>query len=182
VLVASYYGIYGGAVDGDDHFWGSQLGLGHIARVDFVDYHVETFPMAVSGYGMAVDKNGHVWTCSYEVGRFDYATASWQTNTVMGSGGCMPDGNDLIWLASDPMVGVDINTLQVVKTLDVPNYVHGVSIDFDGYVWGPAIYNNEAYRVDPNSGQVDIVTGLNYPYTYSDMTGFGLSQAGAPSG
>jgi hypothetical protein len=26
------------------------------------------------------------------------------------------------------------------------------------------------------------VTGLNYPYTYSDMTGFGLSQVGGPQG
>ena len=31
-------------------------------------------------------------------------------------------------------------------------------------------------------GTVDVVQGLNYPYTYSDMTGFGLSQVGAPSG
>ena len=28
----------------------------------------------------------------------------------------------------------------------------------------------------------DTVTGLNYPYTYSDMTGFALSNAGGPIG
>jgi hypothetical protein len=36
--------------------------------------------------------------------------------------------------------------------------------------------------VDPATGIVDTVTGLNLPYTYSDMTGFGLSQLGGPSG
>jgi hypothetical protein len=39
-----------------------------------------------------------------------------------------------------------------------------------------------AYRVDPVTLQIDTVTALNYPYTYSDMTGFGLSQVGGPSG
>ena len=90
----------------------------------------------------------------------------------------MPDGADLLWLANDPLVAVDIDTLAVAQTIDIPNYVHGVSIDFNGNVWGPAIYNNEAYRVDPQSGQVDTVTGLNFPYTYSDMTGHALSTAG----
>ena len=181
-VVANYYGIYGGAVDSADNFWGSQLSVGHIVRVDRVAFTVQTWAMPVSGYGMAVDRNDRVWTCSSQVGRFDYASQTWQTNTVGGSGGCMPDGQDLLWLANDPMVAVDIDTLAVMQTIDIPNYVHGVSIDFNGNVWGPAIYNNEAYRVDPQSGQVDTITGLNFPYTYSDMTGFGLHQVGAPSG
>ncbi len=181
-VVASYYGIYGGAVDSSDNFWGGQLSIGHIVRVDRVSFTVQTWPMPVSGYGVAVDRNDRVWTCSSQVGRFDYASQTWQTAQAGGSGGCMPDGADLLWLANDPLVAVDINSLAVVQSIDIPNYVHGVSIDFDGNVWGPAIYNNEAYRVDPLSGQVDTVTGLNYPYTYSDMTGFGLHQVGAPSG
>lgn len=94
----------------------------------------------------------------------------------------MPDGADLIWLANDPIVAVDIETMAVVQSIDLPSYVHGVSIDFNGYVWGPAINNNEAYRIDPATGIIDTVGGLNYPYTYSDMTGFGLSQVGGPSG
>ncbi len=181
-VIASYFGIYGAAVNSVNDFWGSQLGIGHIVRVDFASFDVETFPMATSGYGMAVDRNDRVWTCAYEAGRFDYDAGTWQTALVNGGGGCMPDGQDLIWFANDPLVAVDIETLGVVQTIDIPNYVHGVSIDFDGNVWGPAIYNNEAYRVDPATGIVDTVAGLNYPYTYSDMTGFGLSQVGNPSG
>ena len=49
-----------------------------------------------------------VWTCSYEAGRFDYDSGTWQTGVVGGSGGCMPDGQDLIWFANDPLVPVDI--------------------------------------------------------------------------
>jgi streptogramin lyase len=177
-----FYGIYGGAVDSNDNFWGTQLSGGQLVRVDRQNFSVQTWQTPAGGYGMAVDRNDRVWTCSSQVARFDYPTQTWQSAQAGGSGGCMPDGGDLLWLANDPMVAVDINTLAVVQTLDVPSYVHGVSIDFNGYVWGPAISNNEAYRVDPATGQVDTVTGLNYPYTYSDMTGFGLSQVGAPSG
>ncbi|MFO0632107.1 MAG: hypothetical protein U0168_04575 [Nannocystaceae bacterium] len=178
----SYYGIYGGAVDSRDNFWGTQLGGGQLVRVDRPTFAVQTWTTPAGGYGMAVDRNDRVWTCSTMVGRFDYPSQSWQTAQAGGSGGCMPDGANLLWLANNPMVAVDIDTLAVVQTLPVPSYVHGVSIDFNGYVWGPAINNNEAYRVDPATGTVDVVTGLNLPYTYSDMTGFGLSQAVGPSG
>ncbi|HWB81045.1 MAG TPA: hypothetical protein VG755_39045 [Nannocystaceae bacterium] len=177
-----YYGIYGGAVDSGDNFWGLSAHDGKLVRVDRIAFSVQIWNTPAGGYGMAVDRNDRVWTCSAQVGRFDYPSQTWQTGQAGGAGGCMPDGQDLIWLANDPMVGVDIDTLAVVLTLDVPNYVHGVSIDFDGNVWGPAINNNEAYRVNPMTGQVDTITGLNLPYTYSDMTGFGLSQVGGPSG
>jgi hypothetical protein len=178
----NYFGIYGAAVDSGDHFWGLSSHDDKLVRVDRIGFGVQVWDTPAGGYGMAVDRNDKVWTCASQVGRFDYATQTWQTASAGGAGGCMPDGGDLIWLANDPMVAVDIVTLAVVQELDVPHYVHGVSIDFDGHVWGPAIGNDEAYRVDPLTGQVDIVTGLNHPYTYSDMTGFGLSQVGGPSG
>ncbi|MEX1362025.1 MAG: hypothetical protein AB1Z98_02800 [Nannocystaceae bacterium] len=178
----NFYGIYGGAVDAAGNFWGSQLSLGQLVRVRLADFGVSTWGMAASGYGMTVDSQGNVWTCSSTVARFDPVTETWATASVGGSGGCMEDGNGTLWLANDPMVGVDINTMGVVQSIDLPNYVHGISIDFYGYVWGPAIYNDEAYRVDPVTGTIDTITGLNYPYTYSDMTGFALSNAGGPIG
>jgi hypothetical protein len=177
-----FYGIYGAASDAEGNFWGSQLGQGYLVNVDIDDYSVRTWPMPTSGYGMTVDHLGQVWTCSSEVARFDVATQTWQTAAAGGAGGCMEDGQGVLWLANNPMVGVDINTMAVVQSITLPNYVHGISIDFEGYVWGPAIYNNEAYRVDPMTGTIDTVTGLNLPYTYSDMTGFALSNAGTPSG
>ena len=177
-----FYGIYGGASDAEGNFWGSQLGQGHLVNVNIADGSVRTWPMPTSGYGMTVDHLGQVWTCSSQVARFDVGTQTWQTANAGGAGGCMEDGQGVLWLANDPMVGVDINTMAVVQTIDLPSYVHGISIDFYGYVWGPAIYNNEAYRVDPAAGTIDTVTGFNLPYTYSDMTGFALSNAGTPDG
>jgi hypothetical protein len=56
--------------------------------------------------------------------------------------------------------------------------VHGVSIDFYGYVWGVTHSEPYAYRADPLTSTVDTFTGLNGPYTYSDMTGFALKNAG----
>ena len=197
-VIADYYGIYGGAVDAAGNFWGSQLGQGDLVRVNLDDFSYSVYPMATSGYGMTVDSKGYVWTCSYEVGRFDPDTETWQTATPGGSGGCMEDGNGTLWLATAGLVGVDIDTLQVVKNIPLGGgggggidpggqgeggYVHGVSIDFQGYVWGVSM-GNVAYRVDPDTEDYDTVTGLNYPYTYSDMTGFALANAGgwSPAG
>ncbi|MEM6990102.1 MAG: hypothetical protein AAF721_06385 [Myxococcota bacterium] len=172
-----YYGIYGGAVDSAGNFWGSQLGQGDLIKVDLQTQEYNVWPMGSNGYGMTVDSSGYVWVCSYQVGRFDPLTETWDSANVNGGGGCMEDGNGTLWLASQPLVGIDTETMAVVATYNLPDYVHGVSIDFQGYVWGVSM-NTSAYRVDPLTGDFETVNGLNYPYTYSDMTGFALANAG----
>jgi hypothetical protein len=176
-VVPSYFGIYGGAVDADGNFWGSQLGIGDLVRVDRETMEYDVWPMASDGYGMTVGASGYVWTCSWQVGRFDPETETWDTAQVGGQGGCMEDAEGILWMAANPLVGVDVETLEVVYTHNLPEYVHGVSIDFQGYVWGVSM-NTSAYRVDPMTGDFESVTGLNGPYTYSDMTGFALANAG----
>ena len=57
----------------------------------------------------------------------------------------------------------------------MPEYVHGISMDFAGMVWGVALSNGNAYRVDPVAHTFDEVNGLVSPYTYSDMTGTALA-------
>ena len=127
---------------------------------------------------MTVDSDGYVWVCANDVARFDPETETWQQATVGGSGGCMADGEGTLWMASNALVGVDTQTLQVVNTITIPSYAHGVSIDSDGYVWGVTLQEPYAYRADPITGLVQTFTGLNGPYTYSDMTGFALKNAG----
>lgn len=181
---ASYFGIYGAAVDSEGNFWGSQLGQGTLVHVDRQTLAVETWPMITGGYGMSVDQEGYVWTCSSSVARFDPATESWQQMNVGASGGCMPDGGNILWMAGNPLRGVNRQTLAVEYSIPLPTSVHGVSVDFYGYVWGVSMGAN-AYRVDPDTGLFDTVTGLIGPYTYSDMTGFALNNVGgggAPSG
>jgi hypothetical protein len=180
---SGFYGIYGAASDGDGNFWGSQLGIGHLVRVDREDLTYEVWPMPTSGYGMTVDSEGYVWTCSYDAARFDPNSETWQTNQVGGSGGCMADLEGTLWMSgsNNGVVAVDTETLQVVDTVNLPDYVHGVSIDFYGYVWGVSM-NTDAYRIEPETKQIDTYSGLTYPYTYSDMTGFALHNAGSPNG
>ena len=180
---ANYYGIYGAAVDGDGNFWGSQLGQQQIVRVNRSDMTYQLWPMATSGYGMTVDSEGYVWTCSSSVGRFDPQTETWQTANVGGSSGCMADASEdgLLWVANGSgVIGVNRETLQVEKNWNAAGS-YGVSIDFEGYVWTVA-YGNNASKIDPATGQFWTYNGLVGAYTYSDMTGYALTNVGTPSG
>jgi DNA-binding beta-propeller fold protein YncE len=98
----------------------------------------------------------------------------------------MTDGADLIWHSdgSGTLLGFNIDTLNIDQQVQLPEYVHGVSVDFYGYVWGVGFANSNAYRADPATGNVQQYNGLTGAYTYSDMTGFALSSAGggAPPG
>jgi hypothetical protein len=184
-VAANFYGIYGAAVDSEGNFWGSQLSQGSLVHVNRQTLAVETWPMVASGYGMTVDADGYVWTCSSVAARFDPATESWQQVNAGGGGGCSADANGILWMASNPVKGVNNQTLAVEYSLPIPEYVHGVSIDFEGNVWGVSLFGTNAYRIDPDTGLFDTFTGLVQPYSYSDMTGFALSNVGgggAPSG
>ncbi len=87
----------------------------------------------------------------------------------------MEDGDERLWLASDPVVALDAHTLAVVEQIDLPQYVHGVAIDFDGMLWGVALNSTNAYRVDMTTGAFFLFGALKGAYTYSDMTGFSLA-------
>ena len=178
-----YYGIYGAAVDGNGDFWGSQLGVGQLIRVRHDDMTYQTWPMATNGYGMTVDSDGYVWTCSSSVGRFDPQTETWQTANVGGSAGCMADSSEdgLLWMANGSgVVGVDRETLQVQQTWNAAGS-YGISIDFEGYVWAVA-YGTTASKIDPTTGQFWTYNGLVGAYTYSDMTGYALVSVGNATG
>ena len=178
------FGLYGAAVDADGNMWASELSVGQLVNVDLETMAIRQWNMPTSGYGMTVDSDGFVWTCSSTVARFDPTTETWQTSAGLSSSGngCMEDGNGTLWVAADGFVGIDTATLMETQVIPLPARVRGVSFDFEGNIWGPSINSNEAYRVNPVTLVTDTVTGFNYPYTYSDMTGFALSNAGTPSG
>ena len=93
----------------------------------------------------------------------------------------MTDGEGLIWHSDEStssLVGFDLETLEKIYDISIPEYVHGISVDFHGYVWGVSFAGNNAYRVDPATGEFETYSGLNGAYTYSDMTGFALETAG----
>jgi streptogramin lyase len=174
--------VYGGAADADGNFWGLDTGNGQLVRVDFETLAVQSWALGPSGgYGITVDSVGRPWTCGGGgVARFNIDSATWDTNGFGGIGGCMTDGDQLIWHSNDwgLLQGFDIETLAVEEEIQLPEYVHGVSVDFQGKVWGVGFANNNAYRADPATDDVDAYNGLFGAYTYSDMTGFALSTAG----
>jgi hypothetical protein len=179
---ADFYGIYGGAVDGNGDFWGSQLGQGMLVRVNRDDMTYDLWPMAAGGYGMTVDSDGYVWTCSYEVARFDPDSETWQVAGVNGFTGCMADAAEdgLLWVSDGSgVIGVNRETLQIEKQWNAAGS-YGISIDFEGYVWAVA-YGSTASKIDPETGQFWTYNGLVDAYTYSDMTGYALSNVGSPS-
>jgi hypothetical protein len=182
-LQADYFGIYGGAVDGEGNFWGTQLYGPYMVKVNRADMSYEIFPTPGFGYGMTVDSEGFVWLCTSEVGRFDPMTQTWATASVGGYTGCMADAgeNGLLWMSDGQgVIGVNRDTLAVEKSCPGGGS-YGVSIDFEGYVWSVA-YGSLATKWDPETCQSWTYNGLVGAYTYSDMTGYALSNAGTPSG
>ena len=180
---ANTYGVYGGAVDGDGNFWGSMLSGQVLFKVNIADMSMQQWP-APSGYGMTVDPQGRAWTCQSQLARFNPVSETWDSVSVGSQGGgCMVDANDILWVAGSGsrLLGVDTDTMAVVQDFAIPGYAKGISIDFEGYVWAVS-QGAEAWRVDPATGTYDTFTGLTNPYTYSDMTGFALSQSGSPAG
>lgn len=187
-LSSSFFGIYGAAVDGEGNMWGSQLGSnGRILKVDISDmtYQIWNNPASWHWYGMTVDSDGYVWVCSSSgAGRFNPEDESWQTAQVGGYTGCMADSGEdgLLWMSTGSGIqGLDRETLQVEQSCPNTNGSYGISIDFQGFVWAVASGSN-ANRVNPDTCEYQTYSGLTGAYTYSDMTGFALANAGTPSG
>ena len=76
------------------------------------------------------------------------------------------------------VVPIDVDTMVVGEPIQVPGLQtpKGLGVDLGGNVWVISL-NDPAYRVDPDTEQIDSYLGLNGPYTYSDMTGWALQNA-----
>lgn len=177
---ADIYGMYGGAVDARGNFWASQVGHGSLLFVDAVTLEHKMWDLPVGAYGITLDAHGNVWTCAGNATRFDPKTETFTVTPAGEYGGCMLDGAGLLYKATPGgILAFDTGTLEIVRTYQMPQHIHGISVDFYGYVWGVS-QGSEAYRLDPADGSFETVGGLVGAYTYSDMTGFALSQVAVP--
>jgi hypothetical protein len=164
-------GPYGGAVDYEGNFWFHGWGTFKLARVDFDTLDVEIFDGG--GYGITVDTEARVWLSS-SISRFDYATGERKSANVSTSGGITQDLQNRIWAAGqNGVVWVDMETLAIGDEVALPGsgQVKGVSVDIDGYIWAVRQDDPSAYKIDPDTYDIQTYTGLNGPYTYSDMAG-----------
>ena len=168
-------GPYGGAVDYEGNFWFHGWGNGKLARVDFESLDVEIFQGG--GYGITVDTEARVWLSS-SISRFDYTTGEHVSANVSTSGGISQDLQGRIWAAGqNGVVWVDMETLAIGDEVELPGMgqVKGVSVDIDGFIWAVRQDDPSAYKIDPDDYTIETFTGLDGPYTYSDMTGGSLA-------
>jgi hypothetical protein len=185
------FGAYGGAVDEDGDFWFMTYTSGSpLVEVDLetFDYQIVNMPSDVHPYGITVDHAGRVWIGA-DLGssaRYTPDTGAW--DLVPGTTGLgiqeHPDG--FMWMGTFPTTGIqaiDVETMALGPFIPLasPSQTKGVSIDFYGYVWLVDM-TQSAWRIDPDTLTFDVYTGLDMPYTYSDMTGWGLSNVTGPQG
>jgi hypothetical protein len=183
------YGPYGGAVDENNDFWFHSrdcLGPAPLVRVDADGggYDVYDVPAPVAPYGITVDSNSRIWLAGYQGGiaRFDPDTETFDVIEGVTGLGIQEDAQGRMWMAVYPwnlfrgVHAFDVDTMQIVQTIDMSAATpssRGISIDFEGYVW-MVDQNTSAWKIDPDNNSWEEVDGLVGPYTYSDMTGWGL--------
>jgi len=186
-LEVGSFGAYGGAVNGDGDFWITTYDQPpQLARIDRnnYDYEIVTGP-SIHSYGFTVDSKGRPWIGGFINGsaRYTPETDTWDVlDNVLGYG-IQEDAEGQMWLATFSPEGVrsfDSDSLALGSSLNLPGFgCKGVSIDFYGYVWVVDM-STSAHRVDPETLTFESYSGLTGPYTYSDMTGWGLSNVTFP--
>ncbi|MCA9638928.1 MAG: hypothetical protein KC420_23030, partial [Myxococcales bacterium] len=118
--------------------------------------------------------------------RYDPETDTWELVPGVTGLGIQEHPDGFMWMGTFPTTGIqaiDVETLELGPFIPLasPSQTKGVSIDFYGYVWLVDM-TDSAWRIDPDTLQYDVYTGLNQPYTYSDMTGWGLTNVANPQG
>ena len=195
------FGAYGGAVDGAGNLYFSPLGgfgSGLLARIDrdTLTYEIWTIPNGVAPYGITVDHKGRVWLASNFgsiAGRFDPTTETWGVVEGFGGGSGLAEGpDDLMYISQGGNVlAVHIDSLDIMGTWTTDGSVKAVSFDADGFLWAVTYHDADdpmsqaaAYKIDVGTMTTEgVFTGLQDPYTYSDMTGNALgSVACVPEG
>ena len=179
---------YGAAMAPDHTLWVTTSGS-NMAKIDTDTLEITqyTAPAGRSFYGITVDADGYVWLSGWNgAQRFDPATETYEL--VEGTGGCgggiAADVDGIVWTGHGYIcnprgvarIDPETMTAEVVQT---GGDTHGVAIDFDGYVWGINVGGGNAHKIDPDTLEFEVAwtSGINYNYTYSDMTGYQLINA-----
>jgi hypothetical protein len=185
-------GIYGGAVDQNNDFWGVTYSAGPLVHVSYDNMAFETIPLPIgSAYGFTVDAKGRSWVGGWDgnLQRYDPMTKTWTKATippqyqVLSRG--MNDTNGELWIAAlfEPqgLLRIDTDTANFIEHIGAATLVGiqeptGASVDVQGKVWlvDQSKDGGGAFVYNPETKTADWVGGLNGPYTYSDMTGYAL--------
>lgn len=187
-------GHYGGVVDKEGNLWSMQSGYGKVQKTA-PDLSTSTLiDIGHSGYGIAIDKYGKVWTTEYgtRFSAFDPADPVGTLKVFTQTGnpyaqGIATDANGDVFIAGSLDSNVvghyqqvfdstgAFSTVSFVANYTVENGPTGVAVDGAGKVWASNYYSSSVSRIglasDPAAAVVDhFSVGLS-PYNYSDMTG-----------
>jgi streptogramin lyase len=187
-------GHYGGVVDKNGNLWSIMSGAGKVQKTSKDLQTSVLYDIGHSGYGIAIDKYGKVWTTEYgqRFSTFDptdpVGTLKVFTQTAsFNAQGITTNKDGDIFIAgslSGNTVGhykqVFDNAGAFTGVSFVANYTvgrapTGVAVDANGSVWATNQGSNSASRITLNADPALAViatfpVGLG-PYNYSDMTG-----------
>ena len=144
-------------------------------------------------YGIAADARGYIYTAgSTCVSRLDPVARTWEKLDLRSYGssftrGLALDSKNQLWVAdtSAGMFHVDASGPMMVykgKTANLSSNNVGAAIDYDNRPWIISQANSMGYKVDPADYSTQSIRVGTGPYTYSDMTGYQLRNAAAPTG
>lgn len=176
-------GAYGAAVDTQNNAWFFVFGGGIIFKVDHETLAVEVVNKGF--YGIAVDNKDRVWLD--DGSRYDPVTKQWANQIgdlqPNGGSGVAIDFKGRVWHATDGGLGwLDSETMVVGGKVLIPNngFSRGIGVDVDGYIWSVPLGGTVAHRIHPDTFEIATYTGLNQPYTYSDMAGGQINNVVCP--
>jgi hypothetical protein len=174
------------AFDGKGNLW--VQAITGLVRIDTKTLVWDTRPGQCM-YGIAVDEAGDVWLGGGCVARYRPATDTWDVLSLPAGqeanyGGIAVDGAGSVWSAewNTGALRIDAATLTLTGVVPVAGGCKGMAVDFHGKVWCISLSAQQAYRIDPATSTAQGFPTGDYPYTYSDMTGFQLKNAAPPSG
>jgi hypothetical protein len=199
---------YGGAVNakGDFYFTNLVPGQDRLGFVDRETQEVQVWNMPITPYGMTVDHDGNPWIASWaasqqaSAAKFDVETETWSyanNHVAYSLSGIQEDPEGRMWmnywqydgqnLGTGGLVYIDMETMLVSEPFDLgcqSSTCRGMSVDLNGNIWSTSMASNRAFRFNPETLEIATYDNLVGPYTYSDMTGWGIQSAtcGLPQG
>lgn len=178
-------GNYGAAIDGQGILWGATIS-NILVRFDTntPPATAELITLPASNYGIAVDRHGVVWMGDWDgwngmqVMRYDPATGT--TSSFSGNGdvgrGVAIDKDGNVWVAdssTDTINKYDTNGTHLFAVA-VGHTPIGVGVDKDGNIWAVNQSSCNTTKVAPDGTIIGTYATGSLPYSYSDLTGYGM--------
>jgi sugar lactone lactonase YvrE len=181
---------YGLVIDKDGSVWVQSVSS--LVKVDVQNNDEVTEHPATCMYGITTDSQGRIYTSGGGcLRRYDPATGANDTLQLPGSGsGVAVDKDGHAWTGDSKLMEIDASGQSgepMVLLGQAENGGHGAAIDYDNRPWCIPLNgtDHKAFKVDASkkNAQGEYMTEfatVGYGnYTYSDMTGFQLTNSGS---